>query len=171
MAKQKSYETTWNAETRSLTRMFPDAEGNCNQNPVVIAFDELPENVREHIIKYGMTQYTSDKLASKDPSEYIAVSEKVAKDMLAGVLRSREGYGLGANLDALAEALAAVGAAGSTEEARTALARYEIQDEDDEELIKQKKARVRAIKNNGEVKAYMDKKAGKSAVDLLSAEL
>lgn len=167
---KRNYETHFDPETRVFTKKFNDE----NETTIRIDLNELPENAQRHVEGYGITQLENDCHAGeKSIPAMIEASRQKAEDLANGILRRRSsGLGFGVNLEQLTQALANVQFGGDQDQAKAALAQFvPNEEEDDEELVKQKKARLRAIRNTGKVKAEIDRLNGKAPEDLLSAPL
>lgn len=167
---KRNYETHYDPETRVFTKKFNDE----NETTITVNVGELPQNSQSYIEGYGITQIENDCHAgAKSIEEMIAASRQKADDLSQGVIRRRSaGLGIGVDLEKLTQALANTNFSGNVDQAREALAPFvPNEDEDDEELVKQKKARLRAIRNMGEIKVEIDRINGKSTSSLLDAPL
>lgn len=167
---ERDYTTSW--EDGVWTKTFNDDP----ENPTVfqIKFDDLPEISQNYAKGYGLTQCINDRHAgAKSIKEKIESTRQMVEDLENGVIRRRaSGLGLGVDLEKLTEALANVNYNGDKEQAKAALANFiPDMENDDEDLVKEKKKRLRQIQNLGAVKVELDRMSGKSAEDLLSAPL
>lgn len=158
MPRERKYTTAWDAETEIFEKRFVDG------TKLEVDVSKLPEVSRQFVLGYGITQIMNDRHSGEtEVAEIIKISQQTAEDLMNGVLRRRAaGTGIGVNLDLLCKALAnAEAEIESPEQARELLSKFLPEDDDDEDTIKQKKARIRAIKNYGPVKAEMDRLQGK----------
>jgi len=76
--------------TINLTIGGTTARSNKGQHPVSIAWDKLPEESRDFIVKYGLKQYLADGMArAEDEAQAKAlVDERVAKLLAADFSRA-----------------------------------------------------------------------------------
>lgn len=167
----KNYDTSYDPESRVYTKTFKDDP----ENPTIVsvALGELPGISQAYIEEYGVKQIGNDCHAgAKSMKEMIEETKRRFEDLSNGIIRRRaSGLGLGVDLDKLTQALANVMFGGDVEQAKAKLAPFVPGEEDDEELSKKKKARLRAVRNLGEVRAEIDKIDGKSAASVLDAPL
>lgn len=163
MAREKRYSTDFNDESLTLTKELTDGR------TVRVSFNDLPAVSQKHIIGYGLTQLLNDCHSGEtELDEIFRLSELKAKDLLAGDLRRRSGLGLGVDFDLLCEAVArASDKIADAEAAKQILSQFIPGEDDDEDTIKQKKAKIRQIANQGSVKVHLDELRGRTVEDVL----
>ena len=158
MAREKRYSTNFDNESMVLTKELTDGR------VVSVAFNDLPEVSKQYIIGYGLTQTINDcHSGEKDLDEIFRLSELKVKDLQNGDLRRRSGLGLGVDFDLLCEAVArATPKLKDAAAAKEILSQFVPSEDDDEDTIKAKKAKIRQISSQGAVKMHLDELRGKS---------
>lgn len=159
---ERNYTTTY--ENDVLVKEFKDG------TKVEVGYNDLPEASQVHVRRYGLTQLLNDCHAgAKTLEEMIKASVQKAEDLAQGVIRRRAaGLGLGVDLEKLTQALANVKFKGDLDKAKASLEPFIPDDEaDDEDTVKNKKARLRAIRNFGAIKMELDRLEGKSLDKML----
>lgn len=161
---ERNYKTHWDDENYRFVKEFKDGA------KLEVVVNDLPQAAQDYLLGYGITQVMNDCHAgAKDLDEIKRLSEQKANDLQEGVIRRRSaGLGIGVDIEKLTKALANVKFDGDAEKAKSALAEFVPDEEaDDEDTVKAKKARLRAIRNFGAIKMELDRLEGKTIDNLL----
>ena len=163
MAKRVAkYKNKYNPETGVLTKQFQDAEGNPTQ-AIDVSFNSLPDEAKEFVAVYGLKQILADCHSGiTDTVKIFEIASRKAEDLKNGVIRRVAEGGMIKGLELTIQAFAKVQGI-SEEESRKNLERFIVDEDDSEDVSKQKKAVMRKISGHPDVKAAKLKLQGKDA--------